>query len=582
MRCSLGSRGVPTGEARHPRSSAPPLSTHSPQSAAGAASSSRYHEAMTTREASATASAPAATEKLYMENTLLRVAGALFCHDAKRAPTRTDKIELNKGIAEKSIVIRPDPELGQPGPLAHKIFVALIKKHSGYGRTTQPDVSFTKRELMRLIGRAEWGGSASEQLDRALTEIHQAFVRTAFKAKDKRFVEHSFNIFPEIFLERRERATDPIEACTVTLARPIIASLQDGHFTCLNHGLMEQLSTIGQALYMRLFFHFANLYDGHHKGRLSFSKRYDDICREWLGGLATREFQSVIERDQLGPHLRQLVQAQFLASYALTKASGRDGFVIAFRPGSAFFADYDRFYRHRERGTVKFDFSRDQQDIAEPLKVAYLFVEKRHGHPPQGVIPYVPSKDVQTAKELIAKLGFDEISAFLDYALAEARKNSIRRANLGRPQAVPRRLCHRPRPPGKRARSPGHSSSAAARGRRAGRVRPIPTGQGRRDLRLAQQQRASQHRGRGGGKGPRQKPERRIAGQDHAGHRTRPDHGRALPAKSSVVRKLEGSSLPTIGPSTMAFVAPKGGAFDTRSWGFPHNQVGLLTQELNQ
>lgn len=386
---------------------------------------------MTTREASATASAPAATEKLYMENTLLRVAGALFCHDAKRAPTRTDKIELNKGIAEKSIVIRPDPELGQPGPLAHKIFVALIKKHSGYGRTTQPDVSFTKRELMRLIGRAEWGGSASEQLDRALTEIHQAFVRTAFKAKDKRFVEHSFNIFPEIFLERRERATDPIEACTVTLARPIIASLQDGHFTCLNHGLMEQLSTIGQALYMRLFFHFANLYDGHHKGRLSFSKRYDDICREWLGGLATREFQSVIERDQLGPHLRQLVQAQFLASYALTKASGRDGFVIAFRPGSAFFADYDRFYRHRERGTVKFDFSRDQQDIAEPLKVAYLFVEKRHGHPPQGVIPYVPSKDVQTAKELIAKLGFDEISAFLDYALAEARKTQFDVQTLG-------------------------------------------------------------------------------------------------------------------------------------------------------
>ena len=33
-------------------------------------------------------------------------------------------------------------------------FVALIKKHSGYGRPTQADVSFTKRELMRLIGRA--------------------------------------------------------------------------------------------------------------------------------------------------------------------------------------------------------------------------------------------------------------------------------------------------------------------------------------------------------------------------------------------------------------------------------------------
>ena len=32
------------------------------------------------------------TDKLYMENTLLRVAGALFCHDAKRAPTAPKKL----------------------------------------------------------------------------------------------------------------------------------------------------------------------------------------------------------------------------------------------------------------------------------------------------------------------------------------------------------------------------------------------------------------------------------------------------------------------------------------------------------
>ena len=49
-------------------------------------------------------------DKLYMENTLLRVAGALFCHDAKRAPTHTEQIELNRGVAEKNIVIRPDPQ----------------------------------------------------------------------------------------------------------------------------------------------------------------------------------------------------------------------------------------------------------------------------------------------------------------------------------------------------------------------------------------------------------------------------------------------------------------------------------------
>src|SRR5438105_15097568 len=124
------------------------------------------------------ASAPSEqlTDKLYMENTLLRVAGALFCHDAKVAVTRAEPIELNRGVAEKAITIRPDPRLGQPGPLAHKIFVAIIKKHSGYGRPVRGDVSFTKREIMRLIGRSTWGGRDSKPLSRALNELHYTFV----------------------------------------------------------------------------------------------------------------------------------------------------------------------------------------------------------------------------------------------------------------------------------------------------------------------------------------------------------------------------------------------------------------------
>src|SRR5205085_6803565 len=108
-----------------------------------------------------------------------------------------------------------------------------------------------------------------------------------------------------------------IESCTVTLARPIIASLQDGHFTCLNHALMQQLGTIGQALYMRLFFHFATHYDGHHKQRLAFAKRYDDLCAEWLGGLLVHQHKSKILSEQLGSHLDALVEAKFLASYSV-------------------------------------------------------------------------------------------------------------------------------------------------------------------------------------------------------------------------------------------------------------------------
>ncbi len=372
----------------------------------------------------------AETTKLYMENTLLRVAGALFCHDAKRAPTRTGEIRLNRGVPEKGIVIRPDPKLGQPGPLAHKLFVALIKKHSGYGRPVPSEISFSKREIMRLIGRKEWGGRDSEQLARALHEIHHAFVTAFFKNDKGRFVEHSFNIFPEILIERREFASDPIEACTVTLARPIVASLRDDHFTCLNHDLMSRLGTVGQALYMRLFFHFANPYDGRNAKRLTFPKRYDDVCAEWLGGLTVLAHRSKIIAEQLGPHLDQLVAERFLSSYAVEKARSRDGFVVTFRPGAVFFEDYDRFYRFRAQGGLQFEFHGDRRDIGEPLQVAYLFAEKRTGQPVAS-IAFVPSKDVETAKQFLAELPFAEMANFMSYALAEAKQTNFDVQTLG-------------------------------------------------------------------------------------------------------------------------------------------------------
>src|ERR1700690_3211886 len=163
--------------------------------------------------------APAETalvnDKLFIENTLLRVAGPLFCHDPKRAASHTGEIILHGGIDGKTIIIRPDPKLGQPGQLAHKVFVALIKKHSDYGRPVRKEISFTRREIGRLIGRKEWGGRDSEQLSRALHEIHYTFIRTQFKQPGGRFIEHSFTIFPEILIERREFRSDPIEACTI-------------------------------------------------------------------------------------------------------------------------------------------------------------------------------------------------------------------------------------------------------------------------------------------------------------------------------------------------------------------------------
>ena len=163
--------------------------------------------------------------------------------------------------------------------------------------------------------------------------------------------------------------------------------------------------------------------------RLEFTKRYDDICTEWLGGLVIVKHRSKI-RDRLGPHLDQLVALGFLASYAIAEAKTRPGFVLTFRPGALFFQDYDRFYRHPIRTQPGLDFGDERRDTSEPLKLAYLFVEKRTGQPAASNT-FIPTKDKETAKGLLAELPFDEMPAFIDYALAEARRTNFDVQTLG-------------------------------------------------------------------------------------------------------------------------------------------------------
>jgi hypothetical protein len=368
-------------------------------------------------------------EPVYIESTLLRVFGVLFCHDPKRARSRSGKIEINRGLTEKGIVVRFDPEYTQPGPFAHKVAMAVIRKQSGFGRPAQRAISFSQRELIRMTGRKTWGGRQSEELALALKQIRYSHVLAHFK-RDDQFVEHDFSIFNEVLIERRASNTDPIVACTIVIADPIIQSLNDKHFTCLNQALMQELNTIGAAFYMRLFYHFATHYDGHHLDRIVFKKRYDDICNEWLGGITILKHRSKILGEQLGIHLDQLVSLGFLRSYALTPAESRNGFVLTFRPGERFKTDYQTFYARRSPGEVGFTFHDENRTIGDPHRVAYLFMEKRTGRKPDAAA-YVSSKDVETAKELLAHVGLAQIPDFLDYALTEAGKTRFNLQTLG-------------------------------------------------------------------------------------------------------------------------------------------------------
>jgi len=104
--------------------------------------------------------------------------------------------------------------------------------------------------------------------------------------------------------------------------------------------------------------------------------------------------------------------------------------VMSFRPGAAFILDYERFYLGRHQREVQFEFHNDRQEVAEPLKVAYLFIEKRNGRTTTSV-PYVSSKEVDTARQLLARISFQDMPNFLEFALAEAKSTRFEVQTLG-------------------------------------------------------------------------------------------------------------------------------------------------------
>src|SRR5262249_13037806 len=154
----------------------------------------------------------------------------------------------------------------------------------------------------------------------------------------------------------------------------------------------------------------ATHFDGHHRARLQFKKRYDDLCQEWLGGLTVLSRRSKIIAEQLGRHLDQLVALGFLASYQLQPAANAEECGITFRPGHALFDDYQRFYVRRAASDIRVEASADELEIGEPHRVAYLFIEKRTGQQPAQV-PYVSTRDVEAARELLARVPLVEMPA---------------------------------------------------------------------------------------------------------------------------------------------------------------------------
>ena len=342
--------------------------------------------------------------------------GYLFCHDPRAAATHVEPITDIDKIAKRQVTIEPHPSYGQPGPADFKVFLAILKKLSDYGRPVPNKVYFSQQELARLTDRA-WGGKTGKEFIHSLYTLAHTRVTMPFyrNGKDEPTIAN-FSVPSEFTIQPRGRS---IEACEVTIPEFIQRSLDDRFFSCLNYNRIRGIPTIQAALYIRLFHHFANLVEGGTRNSVQIRKRYDDICKEWLGGIAVRTHKSHIMRDQLGVHLDALVANKFLRSFSIDKTSAGDSFNITFLPGPGFHDDYNRFYKNRFQNELQFKFFEEQQNIGHPLELVRRFHEHRTGE--KITASHVTQAEQQYALTLIQELTFEGALAFVDYGVKRAR-----------------------------------------------------------------------------------------------------------------------------------------------------------------
>src|SRR3954468_11237272 len=100
-------------------------------------------------------------ERLREEITIVRIEGTLFCFDPAEAKQRrgiiTNMLRDSDGT-ERPVSIEIHPNYGQPSVLAYKIVQAIFLKMTEVGEPYPSVISFTQRELARMVGRKTWGG----------------------------------------------------------------------------------------------------------------------------------------------------------------------------------------------------------------------------------------------------------------------------------------------------------------------------------------------------------------------------------------------------------------------------------------
>jgi hypothetical protein len=367
---------------------------------------------------------PSALERLREEITVLRIEGTLFCFDPKEAKRRrgiiTNTLKDADGT-ERPVSVHIHPDFGQPSVLAYKIGQAVFLKMTEAGEPYPNAIAFTQRELARLVGRA-WGTSASQQLYHALMQLQNTRIICSVHNKEtKEYLEMNFFFLPTVLFSNKNKM---IAECVVQVHDAIVTSLNRNHAIWLNYEKLRTLDTIGMVFYKRLFFHLSNTYrTTTMRSTFKFEKDYEDICREWLGGLKPEKYKSRIDK-QLGKYLESVKATGLISRFEILPRVRGTGFKLVFYPGVSFYDDYQEFYLRTSKRTAQ--LPERTASNPQPLQLVAYFHEllgRSHKH--------YSDKERGQAAELLKLYSDEEARALIEHAVAQAKKTNFQMQFFG-------------------------------------------------------------------------------------------------------------------------------------------------------
>jgi len=312
--------------------------------------------------------------------------------------TERQKIEAFESNEAKPFLVVVHPTYGRPGVLAYRIWVG-IERYISKSRVAKIETSGTG--ILKIAG-LDKGGHQQKQIPTALKQLQYTTIhyhsRPFFKQKSGVNIADAFSLLKYTTHRINKRlyytlSIDPLlEEQLFVKKRFYIVNwdtIKDLNPASQNYALM-----VSDGMTRR----YTKFINNKENGDFVYNKAHDKVCRDFIGSHQPSTTPKGATR-QLAKRNNDLINAKILASVPAIEGENLN---TLFRPGAAFFKDYEDIYSRSHK------LKSPENEVRELIA---LFGRQYHGHNRR-----VPSiTDYATADGLIQERGYEEAKRFVIY-----------------------------------------------------------------------------------------------------------------------------------------------------------------------